>query len=359
MELQVLRERVDVERLVGEAMEQTVVEGEVALPGGIRDEAHVLHTGARLVLASANPQNNRLGMDGTVIFQVLYTQGDQTLRALEANSSFTHWMDFPDVVPGMRAQTTGRVLQASAQPAGGRLTLRAEVEVGGRVWGSEPVSVVTGIEGVPDLQTQRATLSLLQHVGDGKATALLREEYDLPETLAITETLMAQAWPQQVTVTAGEGRAMVEGTVLLEVYHASANPDKPLVATRYTLPFEQSMEMNTALDDDLHAHVTVQDVAASSVDAGDGTRLLRTETILSIAVDANRAAEVSCLQDAYTLTGDMIEMEQMPARCFASAKTLQDTQREKRMLEFPEGAKAARNVLAAFVEPVLADSQTM
>ena len=49
MEMKCLRENLQMERLVGNAQGQAAVEGEITLPGGLREEARVL-AGAMVVL---------------------------------------------------------------------------------------------------------------------------------------------------------------------------------------------------------------------------------------------------------------------------------------------------------------------
>ena len=50
--LEVLREELPLQRFVGESLSQAVVEGEVALPGGLREETTVLSAEAMAVEAS-------------------------------------------------------------------------------------------------------------------------------------------------------------------------------------------------------------------------------------------------------------------------------------------------------------------
>jgi len=86
MDLRILRENVELERLVGNGKGQASVEGEVTLPGGLREEAHVLQTGAMMVITGAEALSDRVAVEGKVVFHVLYTQGDPTkISALEAS----------------------------------------------------------------------------------------------------------------------------------------------------------------------------------------------------------------------------------------------------------------------------------
>ncbi len=357
MDETVLRENVEIERLAAEVTEQTLVEGEVALPGGIREEATVLGCEARLVISSVEPQADRLAMDGTVVFQVLYRQGDDMVRVLEANCSFNHLTDLAGVDARMRPQVVGGIQSATAQPVSGRMRLKAVVDVTARVFSPEQAAVVTGVSGVKGLQTLEQSYVLLRHAASGHASALLREEFDLTPPPGISETLYARAIPHVRSVSGGEGRATVEGEVALEVYHAGSDPDTPLVVTRHHFPFEQTVELSGAAGDDIRARVQVQDVVASSVDTGDGSRVLRTETVLDLEVESFSETTFSSLKDVYTLSGDMLSLETKPLSCFTGVHAVSAIESDKLVLSTPSEAPPVGRVLAALLAPTMTNAE--
>ena len=240
---EILRESVEIERVAAQVREQALVEGEVALPGGIREEATVLGCEARLVVSGVEPQQDRLAMDGTVVFQVLYRQGGEEVRVLEANCAFSHQTDLPGIDARMRPQIIGSVQSATAQPVSGRMRLRAVTELAVRVLAPEEVEIVSGIRNLDALATDEKDYPLLRHAASGTASALLREEFALDEALHIAETLYARATAEVSGVSGGEGRALVEGNVLLEVFHAGSDPDAPLIVTEHNFPFEHTVEL--------------------------------------------------------------------------------------------------------------------
>ncbi len=347
----ILRQNVEIERVAAQAREQTLVEGEVALPGGIREEATVLGCEARLVISGVEPQQDRLAMDGAVVFQVLYRQGGDEIRVLEANCAFSHQTDMPGVDARMRPQVRGAVQSASAQPVSGRMRLRAVTDLSARVFAPEETEIVTGLPKVKDLQTEETDYQLLRHAASGTASALLREEFALDAGLPISETLYARARAEVGSVSGGEGRATVDGNVLLEVFHAGSDPEAPLIVTEHSFPFEQTVELQGAAGDDLRASVQVQDVVASSVDAGDGTRVLRTETVLDIEAESFAPQTLHTLRDAYTLSGDCVALDTRAVNCLSGAASLEAKETDKQVLPLPADAPPVGRVLAAILTP--------
>ncbi|MDR3051345.1 MAG: DUF3794 domain-containing protein [Oscillospiraceae bacterium] len=355
MDMKILRESVEAERLIASAQEQAVVEGEVALPGSMRDAARILHTDAQITIGAAETQVDRLGMDGQVVFHVLYTQGDPTrIQTLEAACDFSHQMDLPDVTPRMQAGLTGEVLETTAQASGGRLLLRAVIGLGAQVLSAMPISAVRDLTGLDALRTRAQDVTLCRTVGEGQSETLLREEYELPTALGVVETLYARATPQVSDVAGGEGRAEVTGSVLLDVYHAGSLPDLPLIVTHHTMDFEQAVDLAGIQGQSLQAIPIVRDVMVSSMDAGEGRRALRAEVVLGMRVTAAQQERQTLLMDAYTLSGQDVALQTQVMPLHAQNAYAVARESGKLMMVLPEKSAPIGTVLAAFVHPTVA-----
>ncbi|MBQ8537044.1 MAG: DUF3794 domain-containing protein, partial [Clostridia bacterium] len=178
MEMRTLRENIPMERLVGQRQAQAVVEGEITLPGGLREEARVLQAGGMVVLTGAESLQDRVNLDGKVIFHVLYTQGDPSkVQAIEASADFSHTLEVQGAAPKQLCRGKGWVEHVEAAAYNGRLSLKAIVMLGARVLSAAPASAVTGITQCPGLQLRTQTMALTRTVAQGMGEALLREEF--------------------------------------------------------------------------------------------------------------------------------------------------------------------------------------
>lgn len=354
MDMRTLRENIPMERLVGQQQSQAVVEGEITLPGGLREEARVLQAGGMVVLGGCESLADRVNLEGKVIFHVLYTQGDPSrVQAIEASADFSHALELPGAAPKMLARGRASVEHVEAAAYNGRLTLKAIVMLGARVLSAVPVPVVTGISQCPGLEVKNQTLSLARTVAQGEGEALLREEFELAEALEITDTLYGTAQAAVTDVSGGQGRVNVSGTVQLEVYHASAMPSRPLVITRHALTFEQAVDLAGEAAELLRGDVVVKDVAVLSQDGGDGGRVLRAEVVLGISAWGDVSEEVTVLMDAYTTQGEGVALAAQRVDCRVGDSRGQTAESGKIMLMLPEGSPAARTVLCGFATPIL------
>ena len=204
-------------------------------------------------------------------------------------------------------------VEAGAQ--GGRLHLMAILRVQVRVFSDEPMEVVTGIRGIDGLMLRTETLSGCQTVARGEQDVLVRDECDLGAVLQITDTLYATAIATVQDVMGGEERATLSGNILLEVVHRSAMPSRPLVVTRHTIPFEETVSLTGDEGDSLCAGAVVKDVAVLSQEGQEeGSRTLRAEVLLGLNAQAARQRDLCLLLDAYTTQGDCLSLEKQEVR---------------------------------------------
>lgn len=355
--MRVLREDLPMERFVGSGGSQAVVEGEVALPGGLREETRVLSAEAMCVAEKADAFSGRADVEGKVIFHVLYTQGDPThISALEASAEFTHPIDIEGCEPKMAAQATAAVEHVEAAAQGGRLHLRAILRVAAKVLSSEPLSVVTGIQDAEGLMAKTATLQGCLTVAQGEQDALVRDECELNAMLQIQDTLYATAVATVSDAMGGEERATLSGNILLEVVHRSAMPSRPIVVTRHTIPFEETVPLIGESGDALSCEAVVKDVAVLSQDGQEeGERTLRAEVMLGLKARATRRRDVNLLLDAYTTQGDALMPETQEVQRALSYQPMHTAESGKLTMLLDGEQPAARTPIKAFLRPIMTD----
>ena len=347
-------ENIPVETWLGNVQGQTAVEGEITLPGGLREEARVLYAEAMAVVESIEAQQDQVTVSGRVIFRALYTQGDPDKpQAMEAGADFTHSLPFPGAQPKALCRGGAAVEHVEASACSGRLSLRAVLGLRCRLLCAQSVAALTGIAQAEGLEQRTERFPLRRTVAQGERELLVREAFPLPAGLKETQALYGSARAQLAEITGGLGRAGLSGAVELEVYHADAAPGRPLSVTRHTLPFAQTVELTGEDGESLAGRAVVKDVAVVTQETPEGEKTLRAEVLLGLYAWAEREETAVVLQDAYTTQGEDLRLTMLPLRLRGPARYAQAAESGKAMLHLPEGSPAARTVLCAFAQPVL------
>lgn len=353
MEMHLNHTDIQSEQPCGVCRSQINVEGDVTLPGSLRETNHVLHASAMAVVESAEAMQDRVSIGGRVVFCVLYTQGDSgQVESIEASADFSHMCELPGAVPRAEVYAVAQVEHVSASVMGGRMTMRAAVRLCARTVTCETVDTISSIGG-SGVEQRTEKIRLRRTVARGNADVLMREEFSLPADLAIQDTLGAWATASFSDTAGGQGRIGLSGEVTIEAIHASSMPGKPLVMTRHTVPVSQSVEISGEQGEMLDGRITVKDVAVASQDMGDGERTLRAEVLLGLSAWADREESAAVLTDAYTTSGDDLRLERTQLRLRTGDRRQQVAESGKAAILLPEGARPIRTMLAAFATPVL------
>lgn len=341
------------ETLCGVCRSQISVEGDVIIPGSLRESADVLHASAMAVVERAESMQGRVSIGGRVVFTVLYSRGEKgTPASIEAAADFTQLCELPGAVPRAEVFATAWVEQVEAHAQSGRMSMRAVVGLCARAMGCEAAEAVSGID-LPGVQMRTSQLRFRRRVGWGSKEILLREEFLLPAELAVTDTLGARAAVAFHDTAGGQGRIGLSGEVTIEAVHASDVPGKPIVTTRYTVPVSQSVEMSGESGEVLDGRIVVKDIAVASQENGNGERVLRAEVLLGLSAWAEREENISLLTDAYATSGDDLRLNHVSMTIRTGDHRTSVAESGKAALMLPAGAKPVRTMLAAFANPVL------
>jgi hypothetical protein len=356
MEMQWIRENMETEQIIAARPTQVTVEAEVALPGGLREEARVYYTDATVQVNGGELAGSRVTADGRVTFHVLYAQGDLThVNGLEASADFSQAMPLAgeEAPPAaVRLKPRAQVQRVNAKAFNGRLLLQAIVNLTAETALPRSVSFIQ--DAAPDSPVQRATqtIAFQRTVGEGESQTLLREEFELSDVLKIKDTLFATAQAQVEDILGGaDGAATVTGTVTVEACHTSDLPGRPLVYTRHTAPYEQQVTLSGALGSALAARTLVRDTAALSQE-GETGRVMRAEIQLTTEMTAVEDSAMTVLRDVFTTEGDALVTSAQ--RVVFRDGTVNETTAEsgRAVLTLPEGSPRMKTALLGFVRPI-------
>ena len=362
MDLQLIRENMEVEQVLSARPAQVTVETEAALPGGLREEARVYYADAWAVVHGGEAAGSRVSADGRVTFHVLYAQGDLSkIEVLETGADFAQSLALQGeetIAAAVRLQPRAEVQHVSAKAFNGRLLLRAVLLLTAEAALPRAVAVVTDVDEADPVERDRQTLRIQRVVGEGEGQTLLREEFELSDVLQIKNTLFATAQAQVEDILGGaDGRATLVGTVALEAYHTSDMPEHPLVYTRHTMPFEQQVGLSGALGDALSARAAVRDVAVLSQEGEKGEKILRAEVQLASGITAVENAEKTVLRDLFSTRDVQLTVQCQPVVFRSGAVNEQAAASGKTVLTLGEGMPRAKTALLGFARPVLVKAE--
>lgn len=357
MSVQFVKETVFSGQTLRAVPQQTTVEAEVLLPGGLRDEVRVLYTDAAVCPTVCEGAGNRVTISGRVDFKALYAQGDLTrVKVAEVSQDFSRPLNAEGPCENVRFTPNCEVTQVTTRVFNGRLLMKADVNIYAEALVSQEVSVVSALKD-ENAQALPKQLKIRRVVGEGSAQGLIRGEFEISEALEASEALFAQAEVRVEDIAGGaDGRAAVTGNIDLSVCFASALEGRPVVVSTHSMPFEQTVTLSGEMGDLMSAAAFVTD-AAAALEGDETGKVLRAEVGLQVKLEAISEKEIGLVTDVFsTQAGNIIAEDEEISFCMALLNE-QAAESGRVQVMLPEGAPRIKTILAAFAKPVLAGAK--
>jgi len=355
MALKVIKQGIEVERLVGESEIQTQVRAEALVPGAGRESAAVLMADGFAVVSGVEAQNDRAVVSGTVHCQAAYRLGQEGgARALTAQAPFEQIAEIEGVTPKMSVQTECGVDHVEAVYESGHMIFYVTVTLRVRVCSLDTVEAASDVEGVEGVQRKTQEICSAKLNAETSDSVTLEDEVKLPAALNARVTLMQWAEPVVERTERDLGGVRVSGEVKVEALIASGVLTRPVALVRYALPFERLISLPDWIAGEPEAAAEVSRLKVDVDEAEEGEEAeLEIRCSLNITVRMNGQDCMTVLTDVYSTGDTMLEGSVQTLRLCAGVRTCQGQESFRSTMLLPEGAPGVGTVLAVRVHPVV------
>lgn len=356
MPLKLNQREIETEREIGYRYLQALSRAEALVPGAGREAIEPLIWDAAAAISRADVQNDRVVLDGTLICQAVYRQGEEnSLRALSARANIAQVAELPGAQPGMMCRTQANVENVEVRYENGHMVF--QVSLGIAVWVSklEPVEVISSIEEGGDLQARYRELCVVKLAAEASETAVLTDRVELPGSLDPRAVLMD--WGSVVVDSAQPdlGGLRVKGRVQAETLIASGIEGRPAVTVKYPIEFDKLIELPEWLSKEACVMPAVRSIRSQLEAAeGEGEGALTIQADVRFDIAANMRECVPALEDAYATGGTAVRIEEQEIELTTDVKCSQTCELVRGTVPLGDGISVA-NVIAVRVLPNVAE----
>ena len=283
--LEVKREELRLEEVVGEGTSQVIVTQPVTVPEEKPPVRSVIDFVAKTRIEKVTVLPGKVVVDGVIEFAIIYeaTAETQTVHVFHAEVPFSTFVEIPGVEPGMTATPTLTIEHAVFQvsPDGRTVTIRAVAALSVRVTQTVIIDVVTDVWGVPGLKVTKEMVSAETVLGDRESQQVVRESVQLPEAKPDAARVIDYVATVQVnSTTVLPNKVIVNGIISLRVIYEAAVPVQSVHVAHFTIPFEAFVEIPGAQPG--MTVVAGAEVEFISIDVGSDGRTLMVRIILKV-----------------------------------------------------------------------------
>ncbi|MGB9812936.1 MAG: DUF3794 and LysM peptidoglycan-binding domain-containing protein [Thermovenabulum sp.] len=274
-DLQVLKETVKLDHIVGDAAAQSIAKGDISVPVVKPDILDIVKVQGTARTTQIKVLDNKIIVEGVLDVGVLYVarvpegQAQQPVHFLEGQIPFTQFVE----IPGAKESMT-KIVRVEVEHIRGRkkddrtVAVEAVLKVMVRVYETKVLDVITDLFSPSEkLDVKKVELKIDQVVGENENQIIVKETVMVPDAKPdILEIYSTNATARVDNARIIDGKVIVEGTLLVETLYVAkvpeGQPQQPVHFMEHEIPFTTFVEVpgaeeNMMLDFDLIVeHVT-------------------------------------------------------------------------------------------------------
>jgi len=318
MSLELIKESVRLNQPIGEDSSQTIVENDIIVPDVKPDIERILLLDGDAYINSAEAASDKLIINGTIRYKILYVSDDpeQPVKSINTSSGFTYYMDIPNTRQGMNSRVKCSIEHMEYEILNSRkINTKAIVNLYGRVFNQIEQYITRDFEGLDDIQILKSSVTINSYTGDSTTECPVKDTLELPAGKpAIREILRNDVKVSGKDIKVVEGRLIAEGEVNVSTLYIGDDELRSIQYMEHEIPFTHFIDLPD-IDENSYCNVDIdiRDVMFEPEEDADGElRYLKSEIMLGVYAEAYGSREIDLAEDAYSLKTRLgLEKEQL------------------------------------------------
>lgn len=192
MSVDVERETLCVNKIVGQKIENFVVEGDMIVPDIKPDILNTISTSGNINIYKKEVLDGKIRVDGKINTYIVYladSDNDAT-RGLSGGIDFTQVIDFEQVTSQMELDEEIIIKSIECKVLNGRkVNIKAVLQMSAKVYSNENIEIVNQVKDVEDIQTLKSELNINSLVGSGVSKTYAKDTFIIDNIDNLAEIL--------------------------------------------------------------------------------------------------------------------------------------------------------------------------
>lgn len=192
MSVDVTRESLCVNKIVGQKIENFVVEGDMIVPDIKPDILNTISTTGNICIYKKEVLDGKIRVDGKINTYIVYladSDNDAT-RGISGGIDFTQVIDFEQVTSQMELDEEITIKSIECKVLNGRkVNIKAVLQMSAKVYSNENIDIINQVNEIQDIQTLKNNLNINSLVGSGSSKTYAKDTFIIDNTDNLAEIL--------------------------------------------------------------------------------------------------------------------------------------------------------------------------
>ncbi len=306
MSLELVKEAVRLNQPIGEDAIQTIVENDIIVPDINPDITRLLLLDGDSWIDSAEAASDKVLINGTVRYKILYVSDDseQPVKSINSATAFQYSMEIPDTRQGMQCRVQCDIEHMEYEVINSRkVSVKAILNISGKTTDQVERQITQDFEGLEDIQILRNSVSVNSYIGNSEIVCTVDESLEIPAGKpTILEILRSDAKIIAKDFKVTDDRIVAVGELYLSTLYTADDEVRGIQFMEHQIPFTQSIDL-PGVDEDSYCDISYDlgEVVCLAQEDSDGElRQLRCEAMVKLYAECFEKKEVELVEDAYS-----------------------------------------------------------
>jgi len=306
MSLELIKESVMINQMIGEDSAQTVIENDIIVPDVKPDISRILLLDGDTYVNETEAAQDKILINGTIFYKILYVpEGDgREVKSFNISSDFDYALDVLDARPGAKCRVKCDIEHIEYNMMNERkINVKTILKVSGKAMEEIEQSAISNIGALEDVQVLRDSAQINCYLGDDTVDCNISEALAVPAGKpSVKEILRTDAKIINKEYRVEDGRAVAKGELNISTLYTADDEESSLQMMEFDVPFAQFFEMPNAGDyADIEVDYKIAGIQLEPAEDEDGElRVLNVEANLSLYASAYEKRNIDIVSDAYS-----------------------------------------------------------
>ncbi|QCX33421.1 DUF3794 domain-containing protein [Caloramator sp. E03] len=358
MSVELIRDIINYEELIGEGSSQTMVNGDILINDRSPEISRVLNMDGKVLILSSEVVEDKIIIEGKMNFDILYASYDENrgIYKTGASTTFTHNIQVAGAMPNMYCKIIPSIEHTEYEVlTNKKVKVNAVINLKGIVYDRKTTEAIVDIKG-QDVQLLKNAVEVDECLIGDNAQIVIKGSMDIAEDRPQADSILkTDVNIHKKDIFLQDGKAIINGCAHVRVLYDS-NSGNDIYLNEQDLVFTHEIAMaeikpNMRCD----VYFKVEDVNTQIKENENGEkRIIESEVVLGISMKGYLKRELQIIDDAYS-SEERYELEKQSLKANSFFGEGSDSQTIKERIVLPSDAEAIAQIKHISAKPIITD----
>lgn len=305
MAVELIKDLLKIDYTIGKDYTETMVDTEMKVPEE-KTINKILNVYGSVRITDSRITKDKISVDGTVDFKVLYSANDEfkSIQSVNKVEEFSEEISINGINDKMVQEIKYHIEHIESSLIDeNKISLNAVLKLFGKVQAENKIDIVKNVEGTKGLQVKKENIKYNDVIGTNVNKFTVKEVFEIKEGLPdVVDVLRVNSKAYERETKVVDGKIIVAGVVETLIMYFGDDEVNKINHVTYELPFTQFIEMNGATKDmNCNLRLEVDDTSIeTSEDINGDFRLVNVSSKIKVHSKVYNAVEKEVTIDTYS-----------------------------------------------------------